>query len=209
MTQTFSPGASRRMEALSDGIIAIVATLLVLEIRVPKLPDPFSTAELTHALKEILPSLIAFIFSFLNILVFWYNHDTIAKTLYYFDKKLSFLNFFFLMFISLVPFTTAFVSEYPFSLTAVTVYGLVLMTASLFATWMYHHIAFRSDMMHKGINMKTRKLIWRRVVAGPVSFAGAILLGFVHVGIPIAIYIFMPLFFMFMPQPDLTDNEGA
>jgi len=78
-------GASKRMEALTDGIFAIVATLLVLEIKVPKLPENYSSAEMHQAFKEIVPSFIAFVFSFLNILIFWYNHDSIGKTLYYFD----------------------------------------------------------------------------------------------------------------------------
>ena len=199
-------GASKRMEALTDGIIAIVATLLVLEIKVPKLPEHYSREEMLHAIREIMPSFIAFVFSFLNVLIFWLNHDTISSVMRYFDRKVTFLNFFFLMFISLVPFTTAFVSEYPFSKPAVAVYGAVLFLASLVAAWMYHHIAFRSDMMHASVSVLTRKKLWRKIVVGPVSFFLAILLGLLHPLIPIFIYILMPVFFMFMPAMDMTED---
>ena len=60
---------SRRLEALTDGIFAIAATILVLEIRVPEIKDS-STHQLLDSLKETLPSLVAFVFSFLNILIF-------------------------------------------------------------------------------------------------------------------------------------------
>lgn len=194
------------MEALTDGIIAIVATLLVLEIKVPKLPEQYTGEEMRLAFREIIPSFIAFVFSFLNILIFWFNHDNIGKTLYYFDRRLTFLNFFFLLFISLIPFTTAFISEYPFSLEAITVYGIVLFMASFFAAWMYYHIAFNSDMMHTSISLESKKRIWKKIRLGPVSFFAAILLGMIHVAIPICIYILMPFFYMFMLGIDLVED---
>ena len=163
-------GASKRMEALTDGIMTIVATLLVLDIKVPELPENYSRDEMQHAFREILPSFIAFVFSFLNILIFWFNHDNIGKTLYYFDRRLTFLNFFFLLFISLIPFTTAFISEYPFSLEAISVYGIVLFMASFFAAWMYYHIAFNSDMMHTSISLEARKRIWKKIRIGACIF---------------------------------------
>ncbi len=196
------------MDALTDGIIAIVATLLVLEIKVPELPAHYSDEDIMHAAREIMPSLLAFIFSFLNVLVFWSNHDSIARTLRYFDRKITFLNFFFLMFISLVPFTTAFISEYPFSKLAVAVYGIVLFLASLAALMMYRHVAFRSDMMHDSISTGTRRKVWRKVIVGPIAFLLAIMLGLIHPIIPIIVYILMPLFYMFMPAIDMTQGVG-
>ncbi len=206
MKHFLQAGASKRMEALTDGIFAIVATLLVLEIRVPKLPEQYTKEEMSHAFNEIIPSFIAFVFSFLNILIFWYNHDNIGKSLYYFDRRITFLNFFFLLFISLIPFTTAFISEYPFSLEAITVYGIVLFMASFFAAWMYYHIAFNSDMLHTSISLDAKKRIWKKIRLGPVSFFAAILLGMIHVAIPICIYILMPFFYMFMLGIDLVED---
>jgi uncharacterized membrane protein len=209
MKKFMQAGASKRMEALTDGIIAIVATLLVLEIRVPKLPEQYTREEMRLAFSEIIPSFIAFVFSFLNILIFWFNHDNIGKTLYYFDRRLTFLNFFFLLFISLIPFTTAFISEYPFSLEAISVYGIVLFMASFFAAWMYYHIAFNSDMMHTSISLEAKKSVWKKIRLGPVSFLAAILLGMIHVAIPICIYILMPFFYMFMLGIDLVEDPKS
>ena len=197
-------GASKRMEALTDGIFAIAATLLVLEIRVPKLEIESSSA-MIHALYPILPSFIAFVFSFLNILIFWINHDSIGKVLLRFDAKLTYLNILFLLFITLIPFTTAFVSEYPFEFIAITVYGLVLLITASIATIMYYHIAFKSKLMHEKISKKSRQKIWKRVVLGPIFFATAILLGRINIFIPIIIYILVPLFFLIMPKIEFED----
>ncbi len=195
---------SKRIEALSDGIFAIASTILVLEIRVPEL-DNGSTGELMHSLIEILPSLIAFIFSFLNILIFWVNHDIIGKTLNYFDQKLIYMNILFLLFISLVPFTTAFVSRYPFNVISVMTYGLVLFLTSLTAAFMYNYIAFRSKLMHEKITMASRKKIWKQIISGPILFAIALPLGLIHVYIPIAIYILTPLLFLVSPKIEFEE----
>src|ERR1700741_4557297 len=97
-----NPVHSRRLEALADGIFAIAATILVLEIKVPEFKET-STNHLLDALKETLPSLVAFVFSFLNILIFWVNLDQIARVLKYFDSKITYLTILFLLFITLIP----------------------------------------------------------------------------------------------------------
>lgn len=201
------PGASKRMEALSDGIFAIAATILVLEIRVPKLTHGFTTAELEHSLLEVLPSFIAFVFSFLNILIFWVNHDAINKVIRHYDVKTTYLNILFLLCISLIPFTTAFVSEYPFSQTAITCYGVVLFFCSLIAVLMYRHLAFKSSSLLPAVTMASRKKIWNRVAFSPLLYLGTILLGFIHVYIPIVVYIILPVAFMFLPQMDFEEPE--
>jgi len=203
----FLPGATKRMEALSDGVFAIAATLLVLEIKVPELEKGFTQKELLHEMGKILPSLIAFVFSFLNILVFWVNHDAINKVITRYDTKTTYLNLVFLLFISLIPFTTSFISRYHESLIAITCYGVVLFFCSAVAAVMYHHLAFRSNLFMQAVTMKSRKKIWKQVVTGSVFFAIAIACGLITVYIPIFIYALTPISFMFLPQLDFDSAE--
>lgn len=207
ISNAFLPGASKRLEALSDGVIAIVCTLLILEIRIPELEPGYSQKEMIHNLEKILPSFIAFVFSFLNILVFWVNHDAIGKVIHRFDVKTTYLNILFLLFISLIPFTTGFISHYPTSLIAITLYGSVLFFSSLIAMFMYHHLAFKSDLLLKEVTMASRKKIWKQVIMGPILFLAAITSGLISVYIPIVIYIIVPIIFMFMPQLDFDTKE--
>ena len=204
---TFLPGASKRLEFLSDGVFAIACTLLVLEIEVPHFRSGISITEQWHEFSELIPSLVAFAFSFLNILVFWANHDAINKVIVRYDTKTTYLNIIFLLFISLIPFTTAFIGENPHSFVAIAAYGLVLMFASAAAIWMYSHLAFKSNLLLPEVSAKSKKRVYRQIALSPLVYIAAIAGGLITNYIPITIYIIMPVIFMFMPQLDFDTKD--
>ncbi len=203
----FLPGASKRLEALSDGVFAIACTLLVLEIKIPHFRHGLSTAEQWDIFKGVIPSIGAFVFSFLNILIFWTNHDAINKVVLRYDTKTTYLNIIFLLFISLIPFTTAFIGENLNSFIANAAYGLVLFFASVFGVWMYNHVAFKSNLFLPEVTMASRKKMYLQVASGPILFVVAILLGLISNYISIAIYALTPVSFMFLPQLDFDTKE--
>ena len=205
----FLPGASKRLEALSDGVFAIACTLLVLEIKIPQFRHGLTISEQWDIIvqAETLPSIAAFIFSFLNILIFWTNHDAINKVIVRYDTKTTYLNIIFLLFISLIPFTTAFLRENMDSFIANAAYGLVLFFASLVAVTMYHHLAFKSKLFYPEVTMASRKRVSRQVISGPVLFIIAIAAGLISNYISIAIYALTPVSFMFLPQLDFDTKE--
>jgi len=204
----FLPGASRRLEALSDGVFAIACTLLVLEIEIPEFESNLSLKqqwiEFSHAQ---LPSIAAFVFSFLNILIFWVNHDAINKVIVRYDTRITYLNIIFLLFISLIPFTTAFLRNNIDSLLANACYGLVLCLASLVAVIMYYHLAFTAKLFYPEVTMASRKKIYNQVISGPALFIIAIGAGLISNYISIALYAIIPVSFMFMPQLDFDTKE--
>lgn len=197
----FLPGASKRLEALSDGVFAIACTLLVLEIHIPHFEKGLSIADQWDKFSELFPSLIAFVFSFLNILVFWTNHDAINKVIVRYDTKVTYLNILFLLFISLIPFTTAFIGQNPGSFIAIASYGLVLMFASISAIWMYLHL-IKANLFLPEVSLASKRRVYRQVIGSPFIYSAAILSGLISNLIPITIYILMPVAFMFMPQLD-------
>jgi len=204
----FLPGASKRLEALSDGVFAIACTLLVLEIPIPKFAAGTSFlqqwAEMNH---DVIIELIAFIFSFLNILVFWVNHDAINKVIVRYDTKTTYLNIIFLLFISLIPFTTAFIAKNIDSLLANACYGLVLSLASVVAVWMYHHLAFKAKLFLPEVTMSSRTKVYKQVFPGPILFLVAIAAGFINNYISLVLYALIPVSFMFLPQLDFDTKE--
>ena len=203
----FLPGASKRLEALSDGVFAIACTLLVLEIDIPHFKSGISIAEQWQEFSEVIPSLIAFAFSFLNTLIFWTNHDAINKVIVRYDTKTTYLNIIFLLFISLIPFTTAFIARNINSFLANACYGLVLCLASVVAVWMYHHLAFKAKLFLPEVTMASRKKVYKQVVSGPVLFLIAIAAGLLNNYISIIIYALTPVSFMFLPQLDFDTKE--
>jgi uncharacterized membrane protein len=100
-----------RVEAFSDGVFAIVVTLLVLELKVPALKDHASVAELAHQLAELLPKFLSWLISFIIVCKFWLNHHHILGLARNANFGFVWLNSLFLMGQSFIPFPTALVGE--------------------------------------------------------------------------------------------------
>src|ERR1700704_222760 len=112
-----------RLEAFSDGVFAIAATLLVLELRVPS-----DAPDLVGALVRLWPAYAAYLVSFLTIGIIWVNHHTLLEHCTRVDRRFLYLNLLLLIAVGIVPFPTALVGQYIVSesgaTAALVVYGL-------------------------------------------------------------------------------------
>src|SRR5689334_928439 len=117
--------STSRLEAYSDGVIAIIVTILVLELHVPELHGT-SVQDVLMALYDILPKLLSFAFSFLTVSVFWVNHHHFFHEIEKSDGRLLWYNNALLFWLALVPFTTAFLGEHPTVPGVLMVYCFVL-----------------------------------------------------------------------------------
>lgn len=198
-----------RVDALTDGVFAIVATLLVLEIHVPDLADRHTTSEVWHSLGDVAPSFVAFVFSFVTILVYWVNHESLSRVTTRYPYRLVWINLVLLLFISLIPFTTDFISEYPKEPVAVATYGLVMACSAATAVAGYWYVAFGADLMAPTVGIEVRRRLLRRFAIGPVLYLVATVAAFLSVYVAIAIYIALPLAF-FVPglQERLLEDLG-
>jgi uncharacterized membrane protein len=127
-----------RLEALADGVFAIVMTLLVLELGVPVVADR-SNSTVTEALGEMWPEFLIYALSFLVLGVFWLIHKMIFDSIEESDPQLIWLNVWFLLVTALLPFTTALVGEYRAMAVAAALYGLNILLAfvSAWSIWAY------------------------------------------------------------------------
>jgi uncharacterized membrane protein len=114
-----------RIEAFSDGVFAIIVTLLVLDLKVPPLKDPTSVAELGHALVGQLPALLGWLISFVIVCKFWLNHHHILGLARHADYGMVWLNSIFLMGQAFIPFPTAVLGDYASNPLAVSFFGCV------------------------------------------------------------------------------------
>ena len=101
-----------RVEAFSDGVFAIAITLLILEIKVPKLSHDSPPAALAKALFDLWPSYFAFLLSYFAILIMWINHHGLFNMVRRVNPGFLYANGFLLLFVSFVPFPTALLAEY-------------------------------------------------------------------------------------------------
>ncbi len=113
-----------RLEAFSDGVIAIIITIMVLELRPPH------SAEL-GALRPLIPKVMSYGLSFLYIGIYWNNHHHLLQTAVRVDGRVLWANLHLLFWLSLVPFVTAWTGENDFAAWPVALYGAVLFMAAI------------------------------------------------------------------------------
>jgi uncharacterized membrane protein len=114
-----------RLEAFSDGVIAIVITLLVLEIHVPQLPRQVTSAQMWQSLSNLAPGFLAYIISFLVCAVWWVSHHNFIHDLDKVDRPLLWANNIFLLWLAFLPFPTGLLGQHPDQPIAAMVYGVV------------------------------------------------------------------------------------
>ena len=128
-----------RVEAFSDAVFAIAATLLVLELRVPLVNRTSSIPDLWEKMGELWPSYLAFLLSFGTILIIWVNHHYTIRLLHGISKGFLYANGFLLLTITLFPFPTAVLAEYintKFATAAVAIYSLACLLINVaFVIW--------------------------------------------------------------------------
>lgn len=191
---TFS---KNRLEAFSDGVFAIVVTLLVLELKVPEVHDPVMLRmELVH----LIPKFISWIISFAVVVIFWVNHHRFFHTLRQVDHNMLWLNGLYLLFISFVPFPTALMGEYIQDPLAVSFFGAALMLASLSASVM--RVYATNKKMHD-VNVdhvQAMKVAHRSFLFGPILYLAAAGLAWLHPYLAVVVYALIPVYFVLPKQ---------
>ena len=113
-----------RLSTLADGVFAIVMTLLVLELSVPVVKGLSGNSELLHKLAEMKMEFLIYALSFMILGIFWVIHHTLFQDVKRYDTTLVWLNILFLMFVSLIPFSTALVGKNGFITVTAVIYGI-------------------------------------------------------------------------------------
>lgn len=198
----FPKSFTQRMDAFSDGVFAIVITLLVLELRIPEVHGPQLSQELWHGLKELLPKFISFVVSFLYISIYWYNHHQLFHPVKVLDRWLFWFNSLFLLFLTFIPFPTALIGSYPHDKVAATCYGLAMMATAVSFVMMKIYIKYSGRVM-KAVAVSRSDVFY--LIAGPLLYVVAIAIGLVNVKAALAIYILVPVIYFFAGSP--ADNH--
>jgi len=183
-----------RFEAFSDGVFAIVITLLVLELRVhPTLSAP----NLHKELLAQLPRLGAYVLTFLPVGVFWVAHHLMVGSAERVDRVLLWVNLFFLMWVSLLPFSAGVLGGYPNSREAVALYGCNMTLVEVFLLWVWGHIT--RHLLDKNIGRGFIQTGFRRIQTGLLLYsAGALLAFFAPTWVALALFWLVPISYVFL-----------
>src|SRR5262245_38171466 len=168
-----------RLEAFSDGVFAIIITIMVLELRPPH--------EATwSALRPLIPVGLSYVLSFVFIGIYWHNHHHLLQAVHRVNGRVLWANSHLLFWISLMPFVTAWMGENNFASVPVAAYGVVMIGAAM-AYYILSHVL----IAHHGPDSTLAKAFGRDR-KGKISlalYAAAVPLSFVNSGIACGLYV--------------------
>jgi uncharacterized membrane protein len=185
-----------RLKALSDGVFAIAITLLILEFKAPRLADPESGAELVREIAKLWPNLLSYLISFFMLGIYWVGHRNVFEAIQRSDRTLLWLNNFFLLGVSFLPFPAAILGSYNANAAAMVLYGANLAFISFF---LYSMIAYAGRHPHLFGEHVTAGLVsaGRIIILTPfVFYTLAALAAFVEPKLSLVIFMSLPVLYV-------------
>ena len=179
-----------RLEAFSDGVLAIIITIMVLELKVPH------AVELA-ALKPVLPVLLSYVLSFIYVGIYWNNHHHLFQATEQVSGGILWANLYLLFWLSLFPFTTAWMGENHLAAIPTAIYGFVLLMAAI-----AYYVLQRTIIAKEGRESLLAQAVGRdwKGKLSPLLYLAAIPLAFVSPWIAGGLYVFAALLWL-IPDP--------
>ncbi len=184
-----------RLEAFSDGVIAIIITIMVLELKIPH--------ETTlAALGELLPVFLSYVLSFVYIGIYWNNHHHLFHATRSINGRVLWANLHLLFWLSLVPFVTAWMGENHLATIPVALYGVVMDVSGL-----SYYILSRVLIAHLGEDSELAQAVGRdnKGILSLIIYTTGIVLAFVNTWIAFALYVIVALMW-FIPDPRIEKS---
>jgi uncharacterized membrane protein len=178
--------STSRMEAFSDGVLAILITIMVLE-----LPTPEGTS--WAALHDALPVLSAYVLSFVYLGIYWNNHHHMLQATDRVSGVMLWANLHLLFWLSLVPFTTAWLGENSLAAAPAAAYGIVMLAAAV-AYYLLQQVIIRDQGESSLLAVAVGRD--RKGKLSPFVYAAAIALAFVEPWLSVALYVAQALLWL-------------
>jgi uncharacterized membrane protein len=193
-TAQSSPEAGRdrdRIVNLSDGVFAIAITLLVLDIRVPDIPENLVASELPRELLSLWPKYLGYFLSFVGISTFWTIHHSIFRPIRAYDRTLLYLNFLFLMVVAFFPFPTSLLGEYGNHQLPVAIYAATFAIGRLVLTALHWYSTKHERLLEEPQDPATVRFFLIRGLTIPIIFLLSIGISLVSVSAAIWTWFIM------------------
>jgi len=184
-----------RLEAFSDGVIAIMITIMVLELKVP---DGAGWG----TLRELLPTFLTYAMSFVYLGIYWVNHHHMLHATGHVNGKILWANLHLLFWLSLVPASTGWLGEHPDAKVPTAVYGITLLMPAI-----AYYVLQNSIIAAEGPGSRLAAAVGkdRKGKISPVLYASAIGLSFVQPWLADAIYVLVAAIWL-VPDPRIEAN---
>ncbi len=182
-----------RLEAFSDGVLAIIITIMVLELKIPHPTDARPHPTALADLRELLPVFLSYVLSFIYVGIYWNNHHHMFHSTQHVSGAVLWANLHLLFWLSLFPFTTGWMGENHLAPTPTAVYGLVLLMAAI-----AYSVLQRTIIAQQGRGSLLAAAIGkdRKGKLSPVCYFLAIPLAYVSPWISSGLYVFVALMWL-------------
>ncbi len=196
-----------RLDQLSDGIFAIVMTIMVFEIKVPAIWGPIDNASLWIEIEKLLPLFLTYILSFSLLFTYWRAHhffvSIYAKNV---DQMLTNINALFFMLISLVPFSASVLGSFSKNELAITIFGVHIVLIGLTLYWMRRYVLYSEHIKNPEISRREIRGSTIRTLV-PVFFAIiAIPLSILNIQVSLGLLTLAVIFNLFSYSTRLFEN---
>ncbi len=168
-----------RLEAFSDGVIAIIITIMVLSLEAPSGGD-------MEALRPLLPKFICYVGSFIYVGIYWNNHHHMMQLVHTVNGKVLWANLNLLFWLSLVPFTTDWMGEAHFATWPVALYGFVLLMNAISYSILYTQL---TKPQHANNELQAAVGDGRKEKLSLVFYTIAIVMAFIYTWVSLALYV--------------------
>jgi len=165
----------------SDAVFAIAITLLVLDLKVPQMPESLAAAELPSALLDLSPEFFSFLISFWVIGFYWLAHHRIFHHVRAYDRSMLLMNLLFLMWIVLMPFSSSLIGEYEHLRLPVIVYAAHNILAELTLSWLWRHASKDGSLVKTNLDPRATRYHNLRALFLPTVFLLSIGMAFISV----------------------------
>ncbi|MEI6621249.1 MAG: TMEM175 family protein [Actinomycetes bacterium] len=191
-----------RLEALSDGVIAVAITLLVLGLVVPHVGEE----SLWKALVAQWPAYAAYVTSFLVIGILWINHHSLFRQIRYVTRGLMLINLVLLMFIVAIPFATSLVADYLTepgfnAKVAMAIYNAIALMIAIAIASLWGYVLRRPELLDPDVDVSAARKSFPRFGIGMVVYAVLILVSFISAVLALAVTFMVAVYYCFEHLP--------
>jgi uncharacterized membrane protein len=182
-----------RLEAFSDGVIAIIITIMVLELKVPHSTE-------WHALRGHVPIFLSYLMSFIYIGIYWGNHHHLLHTTTHINGAVMWANLHQLFWLSLVPFGTAWMGENNFARNTVVMYAILLLGCAI-AFYILQQVIMKMHLYKAETQDGLKKAEWKGYIS-LAAYIAAIPIAFIDPRISCGLFVLVALVW-FVPEKNI------
>ncbi|HTB32949.1 MAG TPA: TMEM175 family protein [Bacteroidia bacterium] len=195
-----------RIEAFSDGVIAIIITLMILEIKIPAIDTTATSAEIWSKVYAMLNPFIAYLLSFVMVGVLWVNHHQFLRQLKHADRNLLWYNLHLLFWMSLLPIPTNFLGQ-DFKRPEITaLYGFAMFMCAFAFTLMREYVNRHHYLFIDNLSIELRKKARVKLITSAALYFISIFAGYISVYISLGIFVLIPAFYFLPTNIIVSEN---